>query len=180
MCSAGWQRLEQQLPFVGRTAERGDDLGSRLLSARLAEDLMSLGFTLSRRWAPYGKWRGTVFRTVPVAASLSGLLAAAATSQGWREREAPWPRRPKRCSACSGTAACPPRTPRRSRSGTGPTAPSTWLPASLLADIADAEVARLPPGIGSIKQWADSVDVLASPGRRSALQAAYLAWIGSS
>ena len=77
MLAAGWQRLEQQLPFVGRTAERGDELGSRLLSGQLAEDLMFLGFALSRRWAPYGKWRGTVFATPPVAASLSGLLAAA-------------------------------------------------------------------------------------------------------
>ena len=51
------------------------------------------------------------------------------------------------------------------------------VPAGLLADITDADVARLPPGVGSVEQWADSVDVLASPGRRSALQAAYLAWI---
>lgn len=54
------------------------------------------------------------------------------------------------------------------------------VPAGLLADITDAEVARLPPGIGSVEQWADSVDVLASPGRRSALQAAYLAWTGGA
>jgi hypothetical protein len=31
--------------------------------------------------------------------------------------------------------------------------------------------------VGSIEQWADSVDVLANPGRRAALRAAYLAWI---
>ena len=65
--AAGGQRLEQQLPLVGHTAERGDELGSRLLSGQLAEDLMFLGFALSRRWAPYAKWRGTVFATLPVA-----------------------------------------------------------------------------------------------------------------
>ena len=37
-----------------------------------------------------------------------------------------------------------------------------------------------PPGIGSVEQWSDSVDVLSSPGRRSALQTAYLAWIASA
>ena len=85
---AAGQRLEQQLPFVGRTAERGDELGSRLLSGQLAEDLVFLGFALSlRRWAPYGKWRGTAFATLPVAASLSGRLDAAATMRGWRDRE---------------------------------------------------------------------------------------------
>ncbi len=179
--AAGWQRLEQQLPFVGRTAERGVELGSRLLSGQLAGDLMSLGFALSRRWAPYGKWRGTVFATLPVAASLSGLLAAAATMGAWRDRE----------SALAAAA----ETLLGVQRERGLPAPDRavvpfWdrpyraidlaVPAGLLADITDAEVTRLPPGIGSVEQWADSVDVLASPGRRSALQAAYLAWIGGA
>jgi len=179
--AAGWQRLEQQLPFVGRTAERGDELGSRLLSGQLAGDLMSLGFALSRRWAPYGKWRGTVFATLPVAASLAGLLAAAATMGAWRDRE----------SALAAAA----ETLLGVQRERGLPAPDRavvpfWdrpyraidlaVPAGLLADITDAEVARLPPGIGSVEQWADSVDVLASPGRRSALQAAYLAWTGGA
>jgi len=179
--AVGWQRLEQQLPFVGRTAERGDELGSRLVSGQLAGDLMSLGFALSRRWAPYGKWRGTVFATLPVAASLAGLLAAAATMGAWRDRE----------SALAAAA----ETLLGVQRERGLPAPDRavvpfWdrpyraidlaVPAGLLADITDAEVARLPPGIGSVEQWADSVDVLASPGRRSALQAAYLAWIGGA
>ena len=36
--AAGWQRLCQLLPMVGRTAESGDELGSRLLSAKLARE----------------------------------------------------------------------------------------------------------------------------------------------
>ena len=35
--AAGWQRLCQLMPMVGRTAESGDELGSRLLSAGLAD-----------------------------------------------------------------------------------------------------------------------------------------------
>ena len=61
--AAGWQRLCQLLPMVGRTAEAGDELGSRLLSAGLAGDLLWLAFALSRRWTPYAKWRGTAFRS---------------------------------------------------------------------------------------------------------------------
>jgi hypothetical protein len=38
--AAGWRRLSQQMPMVGRTAVCGDELGSRLLSAQLAGDLM--------------------------------------------------------------------------------------------------------------------------------------------
>jgi len=48
----------------------------------------------------------------------------------------------------------------------------------LLADVANPEVARLPASIGSVEQWAGSVDILASPARRSALRAAYQAWAG--
>jgi hypothetical protein len=84
---AEWQRLAQEMPFVGRTAGRGDELGSRMLSTRLADDLMWLAFALSRQWPPYPKWRGTVFRTLPVAADLVGLLTVATTAPGWRERE---------------------------------------------------------------------------------------------
>ncbi len=57
MLAAGWQRVAQQLPMVGRSAERGGERGgepgSRLLSAQLAGDLMWLAFALSRRWPPY-------------------------------------------------------------------------------------------------------------------------------
>ena len=35
--AADWARLAQELPFVGRTAEVGDDLGSRVITARLVD-----------------------------------------------------------------------------------------------------------------------------------------------
>ena len=51
---------------------------------------------------------------------------------------------------------------------------------ALLADIADPLVAGLPPGIGCVETWAENVDVLVSPSRRSALRAAYRAWMEGS
>ena len=102
--AAGWQRVCQLLPMMGRTAEAGDELGSRLLSASLAGDLLWLAFALSRRWAPYAKWRGTVFRSLPAAARLGPLL----------ER--------RRSAAVAGTRKradlrlpCAPRPPERTR-----------------------------------------------------------------
>jgi hypothetical protein len=175
--AAGWQRLCQLLQMVGRTAETGDELGSRLLSARLAEDLLWLAFALSRRWAPYAKWRGTVFRSLPVAARLGPLLDAAAAARGWRDRE----------NALA--AACEMLLDIQREHGLS--APESAVipffdrpyrtvdpavPQVLLAGVTDPEVARLPPMVGSIEQWADSTDVLSSPGRRAALRAAYRAW----
>jgi hypothetical protein len=51
--------------------------------------------------------------------------------------------------------------------------------ADLLAGITDPVVAALPPGVGSIEQWVDAVDVLAHPDRRPAVTAAYLHWLGA-
>jgi hypothetical protein len=51
------------------------------------------------------------------------------------------------------------------------------VPDALLAGLADPDVARLPPMVGAIEQWADSTDVLSSPGRRAALQAVYRGWM---
>lgn len=85
--AAGWNRLAQQMPMLGRTAERGDEFGSRLLSAQLAQDLVWLAFTLARQWQPYAKWRGVLLRTLPVADKIIGLLETASAAPDWRERE---------------------------------------------------------------------------------------------
>ncbi|MGH3251239.1 MAG: DUF4037 domain-containing protein [Trebonia sp.] len=174
--AAGWQRLCQSLPMMGRAAEAGDEFGSRLLSAELADDLLWLAFALSRRWAPYAKWRGTAFRSLPVAATLGPLLDAAAAPR-WRERE------DALAAACEMLLDI-----QRER---GLPAPGSAVipffdrpyrtvgqavPRGLLADVTDPDVARLPPMAGSVEQWVDSTDVLSSPGRRAALRAAYRAW----
>jgi hypothetical protein len=177
--AAGWQRLCQLMPMVGRTADSGDELGSRLLSARLAGDLIWLAFALSGRWAPYDKWRGTVFRSLPVAAELGPLVDAAAAAPGWRERENALV---AGCEVLLGIQrerllpapelAVIPFFDRPYRTV------DQAVPQALLAGITDPEVARLPPIVGSVEQWVDSTDVLSHPGRRAAVQSAYRGWVG--
>jgi hypothetical protein len=175
--AAGWQRLSQEMPMVGRGADRGDELGSRQLSTRLAGDLIWLAFAVSRQWPPYPKWRGTAFRALDVAANLAGPLAAAATAADWRGREGGL------AEACEVLLEA-----QRARGLPAPAAAVVpfWdrpyrtvdqaVQQVLLAGITDPQVARLPASIGSVEQWASSVDILASPARRSALRAAYQAW----
>jgi len=175
--AAGWQRLCQSLPMMGRTAEAGDELSSRLLSAGLAGDLLWLAFALSRRWAPYAKWRGTAFRSLPVAAQLGPLLDASVAAAGWRERENAL------ATACELVLGI-----QRERGLPAPAfavipffdrpyrTVDDAVPDGLLGAITDPDVTRLPPMVGSIEQWVDSTDVLSSPGRRVALQRAYRMW----
>ena len=174
--AAGWQRLSQEMPMVGRSAEHGDEPGSRLLSTRLAGDLMWLAFTLSRQWPPYPKWRGTAFRALPIAADLAGPLTAAAGAPHWRERESAL------ADACEILLGA-----QRARGLPAPA--SAVIPfwdrpyrtvdeavrESLLSAITDPDLSRLPT-VGSIEQWVSNVDVLSSPARRAALQTAYQAW----
>jgi hypothetical protein len=75
--AAGWARLGQELPLVGRTGERGDEAGSRLVTARLCRDVVQLTFLIERRWMPYPKWSGTALRLLPCGEQLAGVLVAA-------------------------------------------------------------------------------------------------------
>ena len=126
----------------GRTAEAGDELGSRLLSARLAGDLLDA--------AAAPGWRE---RENALATTCEVLLSIQ------REQGQPAPE-----SAVIPFFDRPYRTVDQA------------VPKGHLAAITDPDVTRLPPMVGSIEQWADSTDVLSSPGRRAALQTAYRAW----
>ncbi len=94
-----WRRIDQEEPFVGRTAEVGDELGSRILAVRLARDAMRLCFLQERTYAPYSKWLGTAFSRLDAhrrSASLSARScpppttrrvrrASSRSSRSWRD-----------------------------------------------------------------------------------------------
>jgi hypothetical protein len=80
-----WQRLAEYEHFVGRTGSRGDDLGSRLLAASLARDLMRLGFLQRRRYAPYAKWFGAAYAQLDLPER--DALERAVRADEWPARE---------------------------------------------------------------------------------------------
>lgn len=159
--AADWMRIEQELPFVGRTGQRGDDLGSRLIAARLATALARLGFLLERRWPPYPKWAGTLFGRLPVAASTTGHLADALAAATWQERDAAL------------RAACEVLHERQRAVGLptadGPACEDFFdrpfaglrgdVAGTLRAAVVDPEVRTLPHR-GGIEQWVDDVGTL--------------------
>ena len=83
-----WSQIGQEEPFVGRTGQNGDEIGSRLIAARLAGSAMRLAFLLERRYAPYSKWFGTHFQRLAIAPQLGPHLAAALCAGDWQERQA--------------------------------------------------------------------------------------------
>ncbi|AGZ43198.1 DUF4037 domain-containing protein [Actinoplanes friuliensis] len=85
--AASWLKVAQEEAFPERTGGVGDDLGSRLVTARLTRELVRLAFLIERRWAPYTKWLGSAFARLDLAAPVGPLLTAALSAPGWRERE---------------------------------------------------------------------------------------------
>ncbi|MPZ85200.1 MAG: DUF4037 domain-containing protein [Actinophytocola sp.] len=83
-----WQRIAEEEAFVGRCGEVGDELGSAVVAARIARDIMRLCLLMRRRYPPYSKWLGSAFAQLPDAATLTPALTAALTAAGWRGREA--------------------------------------------------------------------------------------------
>jgi hypothetical protein len=171
-----WQRIGQEEAFPGRCAEAGDDLGSAVLTARLARDLMRLCLLMHRRYPPYGKWLGTAFGRLPGATQLVPPLAAAVSAASWPARER------SLCQALEAAAAL--------HNELGVTQPldtrtrGFWdrpyrvldagrFTAALLAEVADPSIRRLP-ATGAADQFADSTDALLNIGSLRAAVAAIL------
>lgn len=171
--AAGWTRLGQELPLVGRTAEHGDDAGSHLITARLCRDIMHLTFLVERRWMPYAKWTGTALRELPGGEQLGVALSAARAATHWTERQR---------SLSVAIEALAGRHRAVGFDMPGPVIvpffdrpfvmPNSEICASLRRDIVDESVRNLP-SLGSIEQWCDNVDLLTHPTRRARAVALY-------
>jgi hypothetical protein len=82
-----WGRIAQEEAFMGRCGDLGDELGSRIIAARLVRDLMRLGFLLEKRYAPYSKWLGTAFTRLNCGSELTPLFNRVLTGGDWTERQ---------------------------------------------------------------------------------------------
>jgi hypothetical protein len=82
-----WHLLVDKEDLIGRTAEIGDDLGSRLLAARIAHDAVQLCFLQERHYAPYAKWLGSAFARLDAAATVGPVLDEILAAASFERRE---------------------------------------------------------------------------------------------
>lgn len=87
LLASNWSLLAEEQAFCRRCGDVGDELGSRLVAARIAERLMHLGFLYCRQYAPYSKWFGTAFQKLPLPAELGEALRRALGADSLDERE---------------------------------------------------------------------------------------------
>ncbi|HEY3887984.1 MAG TPA: DUF4037 domain-containing protein [Caulobacteraceae bacterium] len=83
-----WRRIAEEQAFVGRAGHRGDDLGSKIIAARLVRDAMRMGFLIEGRYAPYPKWFAAAFAQLPCAPDLTPMFERALAASDWKAREA--------------------------------------------------------------------------------------------
>jgi hypothetical protein len=69
---------------IGRIGSRGDTLGLRVQASKVVQHLMRIAFMVSRRYMPYKKWFGTVFRSLPIAATLEPALLGLLDEPDWQ------------------------------------------------------------------------------------------------
>lgn len=87
LLAAQWRRIAQEEAFMGRCGQVGDDLGSRLVAARLVRDLMRLCFLMKRLYAPFIKWFGSAFAQLDCATDLVPIFTRVLEANSWEERQ---------------------------------------------------------------------------------------------
>ena len=171
-----WRRIAEEQAFVGRAGFVGDNLGSRVIAARLVRDVMRMAFLIERRYAPYPKWFGSAFARLPCAAEIIPHLERALEADAWPEREAAL------AQAYFAVARL-----HRARGLPGDFEPeighffsrsfvvinSEAIKDAIAAEIADPALRALPI-IGSLDQVTDSTPVIEAPDRARRAMAALL------
>lgn len=84
---AQWNRISQEMVFVGRTGGRGDNLGSRIEASRLVKYIIEIAFILEKKYVPYEKWFAIAFKQLTMAKSLEPLLINILLEKKWKKRE---------------------------------------------------------------------------------------------
>jgi hypothetical protein len=171
-----WQRIDQEEPFVGRTGSLGDEMGSKLIAARLIKDLVRLGFLMEKQYAPYSKWFGRAYQELKIAPQTSPLFDAILASQDWEARQSHLSQAYLlMAEAHNALNVTPLLNPQVSYFHDRPflVPHSARFVEALLNEILDPAVKSLPPRLGSIDQIVDNTEVLDTIPRCQKLKTLY-------
>jgi len=173
-----WRRIDQEEPFVGRAAEVGDGLGSRVVAGRLVRDLMRLCFLLERRYAPYSKWLGSAFAKLDAHAEIAVALGDVLAANDYEQREAALVTVVQAVAArhnALGLTSAVDATVRNFHGRPFRVLGSSRFVEVCLDRVTDPWLKSLPP-VGAIDQFSDSADVLSYPQRFREIGNTYATW----
>ena len=173
--AAQWELVAEVEAFAGRASDVGDELGSRIVCAQIAERLVRLCFLMEARYAPYAKWLGTGFLHLACSARIGPSLESALSARTYAEREEHLVQAYVAMAGMHNALGITPPVEARTRTYSGWHAlragvtelaaddPRNTRPHQVLfserfvealrAAIRDPEVLALLPGIGSVSQF---------------------------
>ena len=160
-----WRRIDQEEPFVGRTAEVGDELGSRIVASRLVRDVIRLCFLQERRYAPYSKWLGSAFRRLGAFDAVGDTLSEVLAADDFATRESAFVEAITTIAArqnALGVTASVDESIRRFHDRPFRVLGSGRFVDACLERVSDPWLRSLPL-VGAIDQFVDSTDVLSNP-----------------
>jgi len=158
-----WRRIAQEEAFMGRSAQVGDELGSRIIATRLIRDLMMLCFLMERKYAPYVKWFGTAFSKLKNAKPLIPLFTQIMDASTWQERQDYLTQAYEyMANVHNELGITDSLTTKVSQFHNRPfmIIHADNFADAIYAEIKDEEVKQLPKYLGGINQYVDSTDVL--------------------
>jgi hypothetical protein len=167
LLAAQWLRIDQESAFMGRCGEVGDELGSRVVAARLVREVMRLCYVMERRHQPYTKWFGSGFARLACAPRLTPYLMDALRDETWQERDRALALAYEACAEMHNALGL--TEPLDPKAGLFHTRPFHVLEEgrfwkALRDRVQDPDVQRLMRTqhhvIGNTTQWADSTDAL--------------------
>lgn len=176
LLASQWRRISQEEPFVGRTGDVGDEIGSRMIAARLVMDIMNLCFLMERIYPPYIKWLGTAFTELKCAKHFEPVLGRILDADHWQSRES------ELATAYSMVAMLHNELgitePQPTQASSFHDRPYQVIHADRFCEairktIVSDEIRDLPPYLGSIDQYVDSTDVLSSSKNRKKFRSIY-------
>ena len=87
LIASQWALLSEEQAFVKRCGDRSDEIGSRLICARMIERLLRLCFLYENTYAPYSKWFGTAFSELSIAFPVQKECEKALSAVSVKDRE---------------------------------------------------------------------------------------------
>lgn len=176
--AAAWSAVGQDEHLAPRAGMAGDDVGSRMITARVCRTAAQLAFLQERRYAPYDKWLGTALARLGSTGPLRAAMAAALSADHWQDRQerlgevlVELVRRHNRLGV---TAAVPERTgPFHGRPFA--VVDGASVAGLLVSAVTDPEVRALAsrPLVGGIDLVTASTDLATDAGRTRALRELY-------
>ena len=163
LLSNQWRRISQEVAFMGRCGQVGDELGSRIVASRIVSDIMRLCFLMERQYAPYIKWFGTAFSKLKSAKDLTPIFNEIMDSNTWQERQKHLTKSYEYIAKMHNDLGITDSL--TTKMSQFYNRPFLIIRADKFADaihdkIEDEEVKQLPKYLGGINQYVDSTEVL--------------------